>query len=116
MACALGVLSKGLIGLLLPGWVLFIWLTWTRQWRKVLALVPEDSPVAAGIQGSIRDAENRMAIAGQQGEARARGLAGRDYALAEYDRQVLAARFVRLVDDLAATPRRRRSRRGARTS
>lgn len=38
VACALGVLSKGLIGVLLPGWVLFIWLTWTRQWRKVLAL------------------------------------------------------------------------------
>ena len=38
VACALGVLSKGLIGLLLPGWVLFVWITWTRQWRKVWAL------------------------------------------------------------------------------
>ena len=38
VACALGVLSKGLIGVLLPGWVLFIWLTWTRQWRKVWSL------------------------------------------------------------------------------
>lgn len=37
-----------------------------REWRKVQALVPADSPVFAGIQGSIVDAENRMAIAGQQ--------------------------------------------------
>lgn len=37
-----------------------------REWRKVLALVPEDSAAAAGIQGSIRDAENRMAIASAQ--------------------------------------------------
>jgi hypothetical protein len=34
-ACALGVLSKGLIGLALPGLVLLVWLLWTRQWRKV---------------------------------------------------------------------------------
>lgn len=34
------------------------------EWRKVQALVPEDSPAAAGIRGSIRDAENRMAISG----------------------------------------------------
>jgi 4-amino-4-deoxy-L-arabinose transferase-like glycosyltransferase len=38
MACALGVLSKGLIGLLLPGLVLCVWVTWTWQWRKVWAL------------------------------------------------------------------------------
>jgi len=37
-----------------------------REWQKVLALVPDDSPAAAGIQGSIRDAENRMAISGKQ--------------------------------------------------
>lgn len=37
-----------------------------REWQKVLALVPEDSAAAAGIQGSIRDAENRMAISGKQ--------------------------------------------------
>jgi 4-amino-4-deoxy-L-arabinose transferase-like glycosyltransferase len=37
-ACALGVLSKGLIGLALPGLVLLVWLLWTRQWRKVLSL------------------------------------------------------------------------------
>lgn len=38
VACALGVLSKGLIGLLLPGLVLFVWIAYTRQWRKILAL------------------------------------------------------------------------------
>ncbi len=36
-----------------------------REWQKVLALVPEDSPAATGIAGSIRDAENRLAIAGK---------------------------------------------------
>ena len=38
VACALGVLSKGLIGLLLPGLVLFVWIAYTWQWRKILAL------------------------------------------------------------------------------
>ena len=38
VACALGVLSKGLIGLLLPGFVLTLWVLWTWQWRKVWAL------------------------------------------------------------------------------
>jgi cytochrome c-type biogenesis protein CcmH len=37
-----------------------------REWQKVLALLPEDSAAAAGIQGSIRDAENRQAISGKQ--------------------------------------------------
>jgi 4-amino-4-deoxy-L-arabinose transferase-like glycosyltransferase len=37
-ACALGVLSKGLIGIALPGLVLFIWLIWTRQFKKIWAL------------------------------------------------------------------------------
>ncbi len=37
LACALGVLSKGLIGLLLPGLVLVLWLTLTWQWRKVIS-------------------------------------------------------------------------------
>lgn len=37
-----------------------------REWQKVLALVPEDSAAAVGIQGSIRDAENRMAISTKQ--------------------------------------------------
>lgn len=38
VACAFGVLSKGLIGLVLPGLVLFLWLVWTRQLRKLLHL------------------------------------------------------------------------------
>lgn len=37
-ACALGILSKGLIGLALPGLVLLVWLVWTRQFKKVLYL------------------------------------------------------------------------------
>ncbi|PKO90375.1 MAG: c-type cytochrome biogenesis protein CcmI [Betaproteobacteria bacterium HGW-Betaproteobacteria-12] len=37
------------------------------EWQKVLALLPEQSPAANSIQGSIRDAQNRMAIASQQG-------------------------------------------------
>ena len=35
IACALGVLSKGLIGIALPGMVLLIWLIWTRQLGKI---------------------------------------------------------------------------------
>lgn len=38
VACALGVMTKGLIGLALPGLVLLVWLIWTAQWRKILAL------------------------------------------------------------------------------
>ncbi|MDZ4143927.1 MAG: glycosyltransferase family 39 protein [Burkholderiales bacterium] len=38
VACALGVLSKGLIGLALPGLVLLGWLIWTRQLGKVVRL------------------------------------------------------------------------------
>ena len=37
-ACALGMLSKGLIGIALPGLVIFIWLIWTRQFKKILYL------------------------------------------------------------------------------
>ncbi|MEY4884136.1 MAG: hypothetical protein RIS34_1990 [Pseudomonadota bacterium] len=37
-ACGFGLLSKGLIGIALPGMVLFIWLIWTRQFKKVLYL------------------------------------------------------------------------------
>ena len=37
-ACAMGMLSKGLIGIALPGLVLLIWLLWTRQFKKVLHL------------------------------------------------------------------------------
>ena len=38
VACALGVLAKGLIGLALPGLVLLVWLVATGQMRKVLYL------------------------------------------------------------------------------
>jgi 4-amino-4-deoxy-L-arabinose transferase-like glycosyltransferase len=38
VASALGVLSKGLIGLALPGLVLLIWIAYTAQWKKILAL------------------------------------------------------------------------------
>ena len=37
-ACALGVLSKGMIGFALPGLVLFIWLIWTHQLHKIVRL------------------------------------------------------------------------------
>jgi len=36
------------------------------EWQKVQALVPADSSAAAGITGSIRDAENRLAISSKQ--------------------------------------------------
>ena len=38
VACALGLLSKGLIGLVLPGLVLLLWLAATGQLRKLLYL------------------------------------------------------------------------------
>ncbi len=38
VACGLAVLSKGLIGLVLPGMVIFIWLLWSRQFGKVWRL------------------------------------------------------------------------------
>ena len=47
-----------------------------QLWRKVLALVPEESAAAAGIQGSIRDAENRMAISGKQAAESSQPVAG----------------------------------------
>lgn len=34
----LGLMTKGLIGVALPGLVLLIWLIWTRQWRLILTL------------------------------------------------------------------------------
>jgi 4-amino-4-deoxy-L-arabinose transferase-like glycosyltransferase len=37
-ACGLGILSKGLIGIVLPGMVLLIWLAWTRQLKKIIYL------------------------------------------------------------------------------
>lgn len=39
------------------------------EWRKIVALVPADSGIAAGIQSSIRDAENRLAIASGKSES-----------------------------------------------
>ena len=38
VACALGMLSKGLIGIALPGLVIFVWLIRTRQFKKMLYL------------------------------------------------------------------------------
>lgn len=38
VASALGVLSKGLMGLALPGLVLLLWMAWTRRWRALLGL------------------------------------------------------------------------------
>ena len=35
VACALGMLSKGLIGVALPGLVVLIWLVWTGQLKKI---------------------------------------------------------------------------------
>lgn len=37
VACALGVLSKGLIGLALPGLVISVWLIWSGQAKKMLS-------------------------------------------------------------------------------
>ena len=37
--CALGVLAKGLIGIVLPGMVLFLWLVWERRWMVMLRLL-----------------------------------------------------------------------------
>ena len=37
-ACAFGVLSKGLIGIVLPGMVILVWLLYTGQLRKMLDL------------------------------------------------------------------------------
>lgn len=38
VACAFGMLSKGLIGIALPGLVILIWLIWTGQFKKILYL------------------------------------------------------------------------------
>jgi 4-amino-4-deoxy-L-arabinose transferase-like glycosyltransferase len=37
--CALGVLAKGLIGIVLPGLVLFLWLSWEGRWKAMLGLL-----------------------------------------------------------------------------
>ncbi len=36
---ALGVLAKGLIGLVLPGGVIILWLLWRRKWREIWMLL-----------------------------------------------------------------------------
>lgn len=36
--CALGVLTKGIIALALSGPIIFLWLTWTRQWNRIFPL------------------------------------------------------------------------------
>ncbi|QXL85368.1 glycosyltransferase family 39 protein [Comamonas sp. NLF-1-9] len=36
--CALGLLTKGLIGVALPGLVLLVWVSWARLWPRVLRL------------------------------------------------------------------------------
>jgi 4-amino-4-deoxy-L-arabinose transferase-like glycosyltransferase len=38
VACALGFLSKGLIGIALPGMVILVWLIWNGQFKKILLL------------------------------------------------------------------------------
>ena len=38
IALALGVLSKGLIGVVLPAWVLFLWLCWSGRWSALKAV------------------------------------------------------------------------------
>lgn len=37
--CALGVLAKGLIGIVLPGMVLFLWLALERKWKTIAHLL-----------------------------------------------------------------------------
>jgi 4-amino-4-deoxy-L-arabinose transferase-like glycosyltransferase len=39
VACALGVLAKGLIGIVLPGMVLFLWLALERRWATMFKLL-----------------------------------------------------------------------------
>ncbi|MBS1197905.1 MAG: ccmI [Proteobacteria bacterium] len=66
---ALEIDPKNVKALALAGTIAFDhqdYATAIRQWQTVLAVLPEDSAAAAGIQGSIRDAENRMAISGKQ--------------------------------------------------
>lgn len=66
---ALEIDPKNLKALALSGSIAFDRQDYRRaigEWRKILALVPPDSNIASGIQGSIRDAENRLAVSGQQ--------------------------------------------------
>lgn len=60
------------------------------EWRRVLALLPADSGAAAGIQGSIRDAENRLAIAGQKAQAQPAAAGGKVAGVVSIDPQLAA--------------------------
>ena len=59
-ACALGLLTKGLIGVVLPGMVLFFWLTATRRWRQVPRL-----PWFSGVALFLAIAAPWFVLAGQ---------------------------------------------------
>lgn len=39
VACALGFLTKGLIGVLIPGMVILPWVLFTKQWKKIPSLL-----------------------------------------------------------------------------
>ncbi len=67
---ALEVDPRNIKGLALLGTILFEQGNYRGaigEWNKVLALVPPESNVARGMQGSIRDAENRLAAGAGQG-------------------------------------------------
>lgn len=66
---ALEIDSKNVKALALAGTIAFDRQDYggaVREWQRVLALVPADSAAAEGIQASIRDAENRMAISSKR--------------------------------------------------
>jgi len=46
LVCALAFLTKGLIGVVFPAAILFLWLCWTKQWRQILKMI---SPVGIAI-------------------------------------------------------------------
>ena len=39
VACALAMLAKGLIGFVLPAWIIVPWLLWQRRWAQILRLL-----------------------------------------------------------------------------
>lgn len=39
VACALGFLTKGLIGILIPGMVILLWVLASKQWKKIPSLL-----------------------------------------------------------------------------
>jgi cytochrome c-type biogenesis protein CcmH len=62
------------------------------EWQKVLGLVSPDSPIAIGIQGSLRDAESRLAAAGGTPKPVVTGGAGKVMGIVVLD-QSLAGKF-----------------------